>query len=727
MFDADRPILNSEQDRLNRTTFAKYLARCILDHKSTESLVVGLYGGWGVGKTSVINLTLQEMRYAASNMFDDEMPIILNFSPWSYSGQNQLIYSFFRRLSAELRRAPFLKNSEKIIHLLELYVSFFTQKPVPKPFRPSHSVLTKIFKPKLKLQESYGWESGRDLTQVKAELNELLSQQKQKIIIIIDNISRLDDPEINQIFQIVKSMGDYSNTVYLLALDKEQVISAMNRIHSDDGVKYLEKVVQLPFEIPSISQQDLESIFFEKMKRIIACLPEDSWDKGYWADIYYSTIKNLFGTCRDITRYINTASFGFSRVKDIVNPVDFLAISAIYNFSPQVYYGIRDNKDLFTDVMDGVFDYTPEKIEEDKARCNEILMRPGRIPYDMLLQLTIRLFPRLRCMYKANIPFYHSESIARKNRRICSPDIFDIYFRLSMPTGYIPEQEMNAILSLTPDENGFALALMRLNHDEKIPKFLDLLDGAATTKISSQYIANVVAALIDCGDFFPEGEDSLLSFNTAMRVHRILHQLLRRFEIRDHRFHILREAILKSTNSIYTLVNEITIQNQEHIETEDTYLPIDERDFSPEQLETLQKLAVTKILSWVETNRLSEHPKLLQLLYAWKKWGGSTTTECSQYVAQLIQDDKGLINFLCAALKDPVDQAIAKLEKNSDWEIYLENISAFIPLKTVEKRAITVFEDDSFEKLREREQLAILIFLDLTKAETTKVIPKTGG
>ena len=138
MFDADRPILTSEQDRLGRALFGKYLARCILDHKNSESLVIGLYGVSGSGKTSIINLTLEELRYASNNMFDVEKPIILNFSPWSYSGQGELIYSFFRRLSAEMRAAPYFENAEKIIHLMELYISFFTHKPVPKALRPKH-------------------------------------------------------------------------------------------------------------------------------------------------------------------------------------------------------------------------------------------------------------------------------------------------------------------------------------------------------------------------------------------------------------------------------------------------------------------------------------------------------------------------------------------------------------------------------------------------------------
>lgn len=723
MFDADRPILNSEQDRLGRTTFAKYLARCILDHKAPESLVVGLYGGWGVGKTSVINLTLEELRYASSNMFDDEQPIILNFSPWSYSGQNQLIYSFFRRLSSEMRNSPNFENSEKIIHLLELYISFFTHQPVPTPLRPKHSILTKIFKPKLKLQETYGWESGRDLTMVKAELNTLLKKQKHKIIVFIDNISRLNDIEINQVFQIVKSIGDYNNTVYVLSLDKHQVIKAMDRIHGSGGAEFLEKLVQLPFEIPNISKQDLESIFLEKMEKIIATLPADSWDKTYWADLYYSCIKHLFDNCRDITRYVNTVSFGYSRVKDVVNPVDFFAISAVYTFSPQVYYGVRDNRDLFTDLMDNVIEPTKEKLAEDKARCDEILSRNGRIPQDMLLQLLIRLFPRLRNIYQAKTYFFHSEAIARKNRRICTPDLFEVYFRLSIPTGYISDAEINAILSSLQDEEGFALALMRLNQDEKIIKFLDLLDSLATTKISPKYIGNIVKALIDSGDFFPEGETSPLSFSTLMRIHRIIHQLLRRFEISQHRFDIMKDAIDNANNSIYSIIHELIVQSQEHMENEDTQVPVEERDFTPEQLDALKQCAVKKIISWIETKRLSEHPKLIEILFAWQAWGDPSAP--TRYVKQLIQTDRGVVDFLVAALKDPVDQAISKLQKKEGWEKYILNIESLVPISEVEKRAKDVFEDQSFEKLREREQLAILIFLDLIKSDTVKVIPKT--
>jgi len=719
MFDADRPIQKSEQDRLGRAVFTKSLARCILDHKDKESLVVGLNGSWGSGKTSIINLTLEELRFASGNMFDNERPVILNFSPWSYSGQDQLVFSFFRRLTSEMRNADYFENSEKIIYLLELYVSFFTHKPIPKALRPKHFWPTKS---QHAIDDAYGWESGRDLTMVKAELNELLSHQKHKIIIFIDNISRLVDNEINQIFQIVKSMGDFANTVYVLTLDKEYIKGAMNRLHGAGGAEYLNKLVQLPFNIPAISKQDVTLILLDRLKKLLVDVPEDSWDKDYWFDIYYSMIKHFFENVRDITRYVNTLSFGFFWVKDLVNPVDFFAITAIEVFEPKVYYGVRDNKGLFTDLADSVSKFDAKKLAEDKLRCDEILSRAEKFPRDLLLQLLIRLFPRLRNMYEPKTDFYHSEAVARKNKRICTLDVFDVYFHLSIASGTISDAEMKAILDFATDEKGFALSLLLLNKDERIPQFLDAFDSLTTYSVPTQNASNVISALIDSADLFPEGDSSLLSCNTATRLHHIIHELLRRFPTNEERFDVFSKAIKKADNSVYIIVHEIREQLKEHLESGDDYVPLEYRDFTPPQMSKLQELAVAKILSWVETQRLASHPKLFLLLQTWKEWGNEE--ECRQYVATLTQDDRGLLEFLCAALSVPIEQTITKLEPNATWRTYLNKMDDIIPSRSLVVHAKEMFKGDSFEKLREKEQLALLIFLDLVEPGAVKIIPK---
>lgn len=723
MFDADRPIIKTDQDRLNRSQFAKYLARCILDHKDPESLVVGLYGSWGVGKTSVVNLSLEELNFAASNMLDDEKPIILNFSAWSYSGQHQLIYSFFRRLSSTLRNVSYLENSDKIIHLLELYVSFFTHKPIPKPLRTKRTFIEKLtFKER---EEVYAWESGRDLTSVKAELNELLRQQKHKIIIIIDNISRLYDYEVKQIFQIVKSMGDYANTAYLLVFDKEYVIRAINKLDGEGGEEFIEKIVQLPFEIPPILQQDLENIFADRLNELIQFVPEDTWNLEYWADLYYSSLKYFFDNCRDISRYANTLQFSYPRLRDVVNPMDFFALTAIEVFIPQVYFGIRENKDLFTDLLDHVYKLNYEEIEKDKRRCDEILARNTRVPHEVLLELLVKLFPRIRTIYQPDSSFYHSESIARKFRRICSPDLFDVYFRLSMQVGQIPKSEFETILSFAENTLDFDHALARLNQDERITKFLDLLDNSKVIhSIPKNHIQAIVSAIIDNGDLFAQGVINPLSLDTPMRIHRIIHALLHRLETTDERFLILQNAIANAEKSLYIIVNELKEQDREHIEEADTFLPLEYRDLLPDQLDLLRKLAVSRIEVWANNGSLVDHPRLLAILYAWRDWGHEE--DVRRFVDQMTKTDRGLIAFLTATLDKAISQAMTKYEKNPVWEKYLDDINSFIPANLLEQHAKTLFEDAYFEKLREREQLALMIFLDLIKAPTKKLIPKTS-
>jgi predicted KAP-like P-loop ATPase len=738
MFDADRPITTSGQDKLDRDTFAKYLARCMLDHKDPDSLVVGLYGGWGVGKTSVINLVLEELNFAASNLNDDEKPIILNFSPWSYSGQNQLIYNFFRRLSSTLRSVSYLENADRIVYLLELYVSFFTHQAIPKSLRSKNksfknkSFLEKIFSKNSSSEnftsndeENYAWESGRDLTLVKAELNELLKNQKHKIIIIIDNISRLYDQEIKQIFQIVKSMGDYANTAYLLAFDKEHVVRAIDIVDGGGGEEYVEKIVQLPFAIPPISQQDLEIIFADRLMEIVASIPENTWDAEYWADIYYSSLKYFFENCRDITRYVNTLNFSYLRLRDVVNPVDFFALTALEIFTPDIYFGIRENKDLFTDLLDNVYEFDKEQMQKDKIRCDEILSRNSRdrISPDILLDLLIRLFPRIRHIYHPHEKIYHSDAMARKLKRISSPDLFEVYFRLSMQTGSIPKSEFETLLALASNATGFDHALTRLNQDGRSRKFLDLLDSKILSTIPQQHIQSIISGLLNNGDLFPQGISSPLSLNAPMRIHRIIHGLLHCLQTPEERFLIMQNAIANASKSLYILVHEIQEQGREHSEESDTFVPHEFRDLSSEQLISLRKLVVKRIQDWASNGSLITHPQLLPILFAWRDWG--STEDCRSFVSTATNTDTGLIAFLISTLDPAISQAMMQYQQTPEWEKYLGNINAFIAVNLLELHARTLFEDNYFEKLREREQLALMIFLDLIKSHTQKNIPKT--
>lgn len=715
MFDSDRPIQNHFEDRLGRVMFSRYLARCMLDHQEKDNLVIGLYGGWGVGKTSIINLVLEELQIASNNSLDAEKPIIFHFNPWNYSGQDQLIHHFFYRLASEIKQMFYLNDSEKILSLLELYASFFTQTgSSPLPFK-KRKWMTRFFNKK----EKMGWHSGKDIMLIKSELNGLLEKQKHKIIIIIDNISRIEPHEAKQIFQLVKSIADFSHTLYLLALDKDQIILDMNRLTGSDHTEYLEKIVQLSFVVPPIAKQDIETMLLERLEKIVAFAPEKSWDSVYWGNMYYAVLKKFFKNFRDITHYVNTLHFNFLRVKELVNPVDFFAITAIRVFEPDVYQGIRDNKDLFTDLMDTVYFSDQLKLAEDKFRCDEIFHRAKKNPPELIRCLCLQLFPRLRPIYEKNVSFYYSEIVARKNLQICHPDLFDIYFRLVISSGFIPESEMKVILGAMSNEALFSEMLSQLNQDNKIVPFLNALDSDQVNQIPQKDIGNVITAFFNNADYFPEGEETALCFNTFQRLHRIVHQLIKQLPTQEERFMVLQKAIQKSTKSLFILVHEWKEQHREHTET----VTETHHDLLPDQLEALHNSVIDKIHYWAEIGRLIEHPHLLSILYVWKE--SAEEDRCKEYIETVTKEDRSLLSFLCAALKEPIDDAILKLEKDPAWKKYIKNIEDFILPEKIIPHAKLLFENPYFEKLREREQLALLIFLDLMNVKTLKIIPKT--
>ena len=59
LINSDLPITKSTEDTLNRGAFAKSLAKTILNYSFPSSFAIGLYGEWGSGKTSLLNMVFE--------------------------------------------------------------------------------------------------------------------------------------------------------------------------------------------------------------------------------------------------------------------------------------------------------------------------------------------------------------------------------------------------------------------------------------------------------------------------------------------------------------------------------------------------------------------------------------------------------------------------------------------------------------------------------------------
>lgn len=124
----DTPIKAREQDLIGRIPFAERLADILKSAAGPESLVIGLYGPWGSGKTSVINL----VENALSRKDDDGKAgvSVVRFEPWNYLTAEQLLAQFLKEVEGALdkdaygRRKLFGKLRGKRPEVLNAFAAY---------------------------------------------------------------------------------------------------------------------------------------------------------------------------------------------------------------------------------------------------------------------------------------------------------------------------------------------------------------------------------------------------------------------------------------------------------------------------------------------------------------------------------------------------------------------------------------------------------------------------
>lgn len=717
MFKPDIPIECASDDLLSRTNFAYSLGDALLGYKDKHSVVVGLYGEWGSGKSSVINMVLERIQFESESLNKNDVPVVIKFNPWNYSDQNQLVAQFFRELSVALKRKDFGEDARKAGEQLEVYANFFTPLLLVTDPTGISGILAQTF-PKVanlvgKAAKKWGENKSKDLAEVRKSLDELLAKQTRKIIIVIDDIDRLNNAEIRQVFQLVKSLGDFPNSIYLLSFDRDVVEKALAKVQEGPGIDYLEKIVQIPFQLPIISREDVEKLLFNQLTELLH-IPDNEFDSTYWGNVYHSGLKDFFTNVRDVTRYINSLRFSYKMVENEVDPIDFMAISALQVFEPDLYVGIRDNKDVFSGMSS---DYSNRGgTEQAKARCDEILNRAKILPFEKTKEFLQEIFPKLDSIY-GNMGYSHDHlQLWRRKGNICSPEIFDVFFRLSVPKGEMSLQEINSILSLAKDEEAFASALIELNSIGKITVFLDRFQDYTEEVISPDDIGHIVNVFMDIGDFFPDERKEMFGTENSMRILRIFHQLTKRLEGQDKRYQVLKTAIEKSTQSLYTMVHQVGVKGQEHgkFTSNNRQLePEENRTVSGHQLFELEQLVCARIKAWAKDGRLEEHPKLPSILFSWKGWSDDEENDVIEYVAELVKSDSGLIKFITSFLSKSFSHSGSDKVTKVNWRMSLDSIRSFISIDDIEARIRALRESKQIDELAENARLAITTFLDI--------------
>lgn len=329
----DTPVKESIQDKFQRYEFSKRIANTIIENPQKDAVVIGIYGAWGEGKTSVINFIKNEL-------CKQEYVSIINFNPWHYNDERTLLSNFFSILASVLD-AQIQNGKEKIGEWIKKYGKLLNfDIPLVGNIGGAVDSVGEIL-------------SEVDIEELKKRIEKVIIDSDRKIVIFIDDIDRLDKNEIYSVFRLVKLTADFVNTTYVLSFDEKMVAAAIgNRFGIGDekaGRDFLEKIVQVPLCIPKASSESLRTYCVELIVKILEAhniiIPEeDAKNFGYQ---FTTNIANSLNTPRMAVRYANSLSFALPLLYNEVNITDLMLIEAVKIFYPKHYSFIKNNPNYF--------------------------------------------------------------------------------------------------------------------------------------------------------------------------------------------------------------------------------------------------------------------------------------------------------------------------------------------------------------------------------------------
>ena len=331
--ETDKPITSLKEDKLHRKTFVQALANEIKNKNSSDCSVIGLYGKWGSGKTSIIKLLDEELK--AKYFFTSY------FNPWRYKSEDILLRELFLKILEGANSDKRLENNiQKLGKLFEDYSQYIS---VPKvsfwgiafDFSNSAKGLGKGIGKLLKGSNTFDSN--------KKKINEVLNDLALPLIIFIDDVDRLDTLEIQSLFKLIKLTADFNNLIYVIAFDDEMVSKALAKNYGTgniiDGKSFLEKIVQLPLRIPHIDDSekfdytlDLINIWLNNFEVPLPDKYQNEFVK-HFRGLHDSFIK----TPRDSKRLLNSISFSYRCLKDEVCLYDIILLETIRIFAPLVF------------------------------------------------------------------------------------------------------------------------------------------------------------------------------------------------------------------------------------------------------------------------------------------------------------------------------------------------------------------------------------------------------
>lgn len=530
---------------------------------------------------------------------------------------------------------------------------------------------------------------------IKQEIELALLNGKIKLLIIIDDIDRLTKSEIRLMMQLVRINANFSNTIYLLPFDNKIVEASLDEPPGTSGREYLQKIIQVQYDIPPHSSEIVLSFLLKELSAIDESLPETNGitsQEHYWINVFHSGYKHFFKNLRDVKRYLNSLRFAVSYVNRTgvieVNPIDLFAIEAIRVFAPSMYIFIKENKDLFLH---------PTREQKDALQKREFYKnglesvdKGIREAVDDLVQ---RIFPEIRNLHKDQRSTfgenYYIESA--KNLQIHSAKHFDAYFTLNVEQGgAVSNYHVHSLLGNVGDQERVESILKEHIKNGSYRALIDRFKPHWLNKKSSPIheVKSLGQAIINIYDILPKDSSGFFDFeDSKTSSYQILFHALKSIEQTDQRLKIIENWISRS-KGILAPLRLISGLDKNRSDYEDM-IP------HGSDIGNLKRICVEKIEDKYQKKELLqiEGTDFISMLHYWKLWGEESS--CLEFIDSVFSDCENLVEFLKHFIGVGHSLTLGEFAQRKRTTYMLDELSKLTPLCKVMESLAAFKETDS--------------------------------
>ncbi|PMR71724.1 KAP family NTPase [Halomonas heilongjiangensis] len=357
-FIADEEVRDEKEDLFASETQAKSFAETVLASGAHPGLVFGVDGPWGVGKTSFINLAERYWKNA------EDRAIVCRFEPLRYASQPDLADRLIRELSAAIQRKVFAPE-----------------------FRPAVSRYSRLIKGKADfsfLGFRLSFEPSQEtVDELLDDIDEVLRRIGRRVIIVIDDLDRLDTRTTNNVLFATKRTFKISQATYVLCYDTE--ILAGSEEEGARAREFLEKfvTVKLSLFVDSSSIRDFLRRDWQLAENHLGSIPSDTMVKlgavlNELADILNGELAAkylpLVGDMRKVKRFVNAMLLMQIEKSDLgrtdFNKRDLINLMLLHLNYPGLFRRIYAEE---TEGRSGIFSVRREYGERNFKNSSEFL------------------------------------------------------------------------------------------------------------------------------------------------------------------------------------------------------------------------------------------------------------------------------------------------------------------------------------------------------------------